>query len=97
MNAEEVALVKGMLARGDLHMDIATYFQVNQARISEIKTGKRIGKRYRSVQPAPPESLPPKGPYVVVSKMVHDEGVVAASIVRELEAILSRYKCKVAQ
>lgn len=92
---KEVAQIKGMLARGDRHMDVGTYFGVNQARISEIKLGKGWGKKYRHVRPEYSD-LPPKGPYVVVSKATFDDLEVKAranqEVIRVLENLIERVK-----
>ena len=40
LNAREISIVKGMLARGDKQQDIAAFFGVNGGRISEINTGQ---------------------------------------------------------
>jgi hypothetical protein len=58
-SAEEAAIIKGMLQRGDPQHDIASWFGYNPGRISEINTGKR----YPEVPAAPSEKLPPRGPY----------------------------------
>lgn len=91
MTEDQIAQVKGMLRRGDRHMDVATWFGVNQARVSEIKWGKGYGKRFRHVEPAPDDALPPRGPYVVVSRVEHDERAIAAEVVKELRQLLDRY------
>jgi hypothetical protein len=57
---QEIAIVKGMLARGDRQHDIAAYFGENGGRIGEISTGKRGA----SVATAPAATLPPAGPYL---------------------------------
>jgi hypothetical protein len=57
--AEDAAVIKGMLARGDRRSDIAAYFKVNGGRISEINTGKKFSE----VPPAPARMLPLPGPY----------------------------------
>lgn len=58
LTAAEAALVKGMIARGDLQSDIAAYFRTNSGRISEINTGQK----FPEVRPAPPSALPPSEP-----------------------------------
>lgn len=58
-NNGEIAVVKGMIARGDRQSDIAAYFGVNGGRISEINTGKYGA----DVSPALLDHLPPPGPY----------------------------------
>jgi hypothetical protein len=53
----DVPLILGMSNRGDRDHDIAAWFGVNQGRIAEAKDGKHgVG------QPAPANTLPPKGP-----------------------------------
>jgi hypothetical protein len=59
LTAEDAAIIKGMLLRGDPQHDIASWFGVNPGRISDINTGKR----FESVQPVATEKLPPRGPY----------------------------------
>lgn len=55
----EIAIVKGMIARGDKQSDIAAYFGVNGGRISEVNTEK-----YGSdVKAGSQDQLPPPGPY----------------------------------
>jgi hypothetical protein len=58
----DAALVKGMLQRGDRQSDIAAWFKTNSGRISETNTGRR----FRNVEPAPPQALPPAGPYKIL-------------------------------
>jgi hypothetical protein len=59
----EVAIVKGMLLRGDRQSDIAAYFggDINSGRISEINTGQK----HPEVTAAPADQLPPPGPYFI--------------------------------
>lgn len=57
----EVAIVKGMLARGDRQSDIAAYFGENSGRISEINTGQRSS----DVAAADAADLPAPGPYFI--------------------------------
>lgn len=59
LTAQDAALVKGMLDRGDRHHDIAAWFGVNQGRIAEIKQGIS----YENIAPADLAELPPPGPY----------------------------------
>ena len=57
---QEIAVVKGMILRGDRQHDIAAYFGINQGRIGEINSGQRgVG-----VAAAAPNKLPPAGPYL---------------------------------
>jgi hypothetical protein len=60
LNDQEVAIVKGMIARGDRQHDIAAYFGVNGGRIGEINTDKRG----QGINAAPSNQLPPAGPYM---------------------------------
>ncbi len=41
LTAQDAALIRGMIERGDRHHDIAAFFGVNQGRIAEIKGGSR--------------------------------------------------------
>jgi len=58
---KDTQIVKGMLARGDKQHDIASYFGVNGGRVAEVATGKCD---YPTAPAAPPDKLPPPGPYV---------------------------------
>lgn len=42
LTAQDAAIVKGMLARGDRQHDVAAYFGVNSARIAEIANGDKF-------------------------------------------------------
>ena len=57
----EAALIRGMIARGDLQEHISAYLGLNIGRISEVNTGKR----HPGVPAADPAELPPAGPYHV--------------------------------
>jgi hypothetical protein len=57
---EDIAIIKGMLARGDKQSDVAAYFGTNSGRIAETNTGQR----YAGILPAAPHQLPPAGPHV---------------------------------
>lgn len=59
LTADDAAIVKGMLARGDRQHDIAAWFGVNGGRIAEVATGNR----FPLVAPSQSEDLPPPGPY----------------------------------
>lgn len=62
LNDSEIAIVKGMIARGDRQHDIASYFGVNGGRIGEINNQTRgIGA---GIAAAPTHDLPPAGPYM---------------------------------
>jgi hypothetical protein len=59
LTEEVVALIKGMLKRGDKQSDIAACFMVNGGRVCEINTGERfLGNRTAEL-----DQLPPQGPY----------------------------------
>ena len=62
----DIALVKGMIARGDRQHDIAAYFGVNGGRIGEISTGMRG----EGIAAAAASDLPPPGPYMTVRSSV---------------------------
>ena len=57
LDKESARLVLGMAARGDRNHDIAAWFGVNQGRVAEAKKGE-----YGTLEAAPAEELPPKGP-----------------------------------
>lgn len=67
LTADDAAVVKGMVKRGDKNENIAAYFGVNQRAISNI----RSGKKFSSTRPASGEGLPPPGPYGVDPIYVH--------------------------
>lgn len=64
LDTSDIALIKGMLARGDRQSDIAAFFGVNGGRIAEINTGARSPE----VPAANGEILPPPGPYVMSAR-----------------------------
>ena len=47
LTAQDAALIRGMVLRGDRHHDIAAFFGVNQGRIAEIKDGIRFADCWR--------------------------------------------------
>lgn len=55
LTPRDIALIKGMIVRGDRHSDIAAHFRCNQGRIAEINTGQRG----RGIGMAPKDELPP--------------------------------------
>jgi hypothetical protein len=57
LTQNDARVVSGMQARGDRDHDIAAWFGVNQGRVAEVKEGK-----FGTVNAAPAEQLPPKGP-----------------------------------
>jgi hypothetical protein len=58
LSAQDAAVIKGMLLRGDKQHDIAARYGENGGRIAEIKTGEK----FADVKPAPAASLPPPDP-----------------------------------
>ena len=56
-----VAQIKAMKMRGDQNQHIASWFGINQGRISEI-CGKSAKPQYRGVAPETSD-IPPPGPY----------------------------------
>ena len=60
LDSDDVAIIKGMLARKDRQHDIAAWFGVNGGRIAEIATGAK----FPGVIAAPSGDLPPRGPYL---------------------------------
>jgi len=62
LDHQDVRIIKGMLKRGDKQQWIVAWFggEQNSGRIADINTGKT----WPEVQPAPPEQLPPPGPYM---------------------------------
>lgn len=55
----DAAIVKGMVARGDRHHDIASWFGVNPARVAEVNNGML----FSDAPIAEVDTLPPPGPY----------------------------------
>ena len=60
LTEDDAAIVRGMLARGDRQHDIAAWFGANGGRIGEIA----LGQKFRHVEPAATQLLPPPGPYL---------------------------------
>jgi hypothetical protein len=99
LTEKDAAQIKGMVRRGDKQMEVGTYFQVNQARVSELLKGRGWGKRFAHIRPAPAEDLPPPGPYVVVAKAyisdMEKKALVHSAVVDELKALLERYRTNI--
>lgn len=68
LSNREIAVIKGMLARGDRQHDVAAYFGVNGGRIAEIHLGQAannaLGERAHGIAAAAANELPPAGPYL---------------------------------
>lgn len=54
LTRDQVAIIKGLLLRGDKQQDIAALFCCNSGRIAEINTGQE----WSDVDPAPGRQLP---------------------------------------
>jgi hypothetical protein len=54
LTADQAAIVKGLLARGEKQHDIAAFFGENGGRIAEIAKGKK----HKDVKPAAKKDLP---------------------------------------
>lgn len=88
----EIRLVRGMHKRGDTILDICTWTGINDYYVRRIRRGKR--PEYL-LKPLPPEELPPRPPYKVVSNDMYEKlrqtaGMPVAvldEIHRKLEAI----------
>jgi hypothetical protein len=68
IDAEEAALIKGMLVRGDKQQWIVAWFggEYNSGRIADIHTGKT----WPEVRPAKESELPPPGPYAAPATLL---------------------------
>jgi hypothetical protein len=75
LTATDAAIIKGMLLRGDRQHDIAAWFGVNGGRIAEIATGYR----FREIEPAIGDQLPPIGPYPMGRRAVAAVEALAAA------------------
>jgi len=98
LQADTVAAIKGMLLRNDRLVDIAVFWRLSPSTVHSVKKGKV--KAYRHIAPAPPEVLPPRGPYVVVARAEyegHREAVQTAvaskaQLIADLEKLLESYR-----
>lgn len=63
LSTNDAKIILGMIGRGDDHHDIAAWFGENQGRIADVKDGK-----YGTLELAPADQLPPKGPPGVKGK-----------------------------
>jgi hypothetical protein len=57
LDAIKVALIKGMILRGDRQSDIAAFFKVNSRVVSHVNTNHYPD--YVHIRPAQPDKLPP--------------------------------------
>jgi hypothetical protein len=64
LTADEAAVAKAMLARGDCISDVAYWFGVTEEELEQLINGTTS-----SLEPAPPEALPPPGPYPTISEV----------------------------
>ena len=87
LNPEEVAIVKGMLKRGDRQHDVAAWFGVNGGRIAEIAKGLK----HKDVK-AKEKGLPPKGPYLAAKGAIIALEAAQDTISTALSLIAERRK-----
>jgi hypothetical protein len=94
----QIALVKGMLLRGDHQHHISALFGVDAGRIAEVKAGMP-GVDWRrnptkgkgrvaigaEIEPAPPDELPPPGPYFL--NLVADRDIILDGLEAVEEAV----------
>ena len=60
LSPRDAAVIRGMLARGDRHHDIAAFFGVNPGRVAQVNDGSlHVG-----IPAASFDELPPRGPYL---------------------------------
>jgi hypothetical protein len=90
LNTQEIAIVKGMLERGDRQHDIAAYFGINGGRVAEVKTGMRG----HDVEAAPQDALPPAGPYMAGRSALHARNTLLAlrDLIDEAISDINRYE-----
>ena len=97
-----MALIKGMILRGDPHSEISAWFDnVNQGRIGEISNGMKplplppgTVERGRNIAPAPPEELPPGGPPPVLRVITDD---LIRSVLEEAAPVVGQWRDHVAK
>ena len=76
LSAQDAAVIKGMLARGDKQHDIAAHFGANGARVAEIKAGEKFG----DVKPAKVSELPlpaPRLPRIINPSAPLEDQIIA--------------------
>jgi hypothetical protein len=81
LNTEHIALVKGMLLRGDKQHDIAAHFKINSGRVAEIATGK-VGTNVRAASIAALPSIDTGPRYVDPNSPVERQIAVIDSLRR---------------
>jgi hypothetical protein len=57
LTSNDARIIFGMVARGDKHHDVASWFGENPARVAEVLSGEAFG----ILPAAPANELPPKG------------------------------------
>lgn len=84
-----IALIKGMLLRGDDQHHIAALFGENPGRIAEVKNSMAdpCGKveKGRGIDPAVPSALPPPGPYFL--NMIAERDIILDGLEAVEEAV----------
>ena len=78
----EAAFVKAMLLRGDPIHDIAAWYQINSARVADVKSGKT----HRGVKAAAVDApgMPPLPPYLVVPVRTPQDAAVISALAEVL-------------
>lgn len=84
-----VALIRGMVARGDRQVDVAMWHQLSPSTVNRICKDKK----YRpGVLPSLPTELPPPGPYTIIARDKLAElqlaGMVKDRLIYELRTLL---------
>jgi len=78
LTTQDAKVILGMLARGDKVHDIAAWFGENSARVIEVQNGS-----YGTLEMAPTDQLPPKGPAGVKGRRLKAFVEKALSSLRE--------------
>lgn len=87
LSDEDVAVILGMLRRGDRQMDVAVYHGVNQGRVNELaKMSTSWARKWRHVRPS--DTLPDAGPYIVVGSSGYERLREAAAVPMQLLSTL---------
>lgn len=89
LDKHDARIVLGMQARGDRDHDIAAWFGVNQGRVAEAKDGK-----YGTLEAAPKEELPPKGPPGIKGRRLREalDGVLSSLEDNDEETAVAKLK-----
>lgn len=92
LDDKQIAVIKGMLLRGDEQHHIAALFGENAGRVAEVANGMKPvdpdgqrKERGREVQPAPADRLPPPGPYFL--NLVSETDIILDGLKAAEEAV----------